>query len=181
MNKAMVAVGMLTIFILIGSPAFAMLVGNENSNSGGFAGKSNVFHLYLYEKDSVSWDVVEGGAWGKMTYNLEKGKFVFNGHGLEAGQDYTLINFARVDSEWPATIHVLGPDFVTADADGNVHLMGTYPYADLDLDTTPDSGSDEGYKIWLVLYDDIVAGKLQGWTPEEYLFEYELIPILSAP
>ena len=33
------------------------------------AGKSNVGHLYLYEKDPDTWEIVEGGAWGKMKCN----------------------------------------------------------------------------------------------------------------
>ena len=53
----------------------------------GPAGKSNTAHLYLYEKDSTSWEIVEDGAWGKMKYNQsgEELCLVFNGHGLETG------------------------------------------------------------------------------------------------
>ena len=64
----------------------------------GKAGMSDVQLLYLFEKDG-EWNVVEGGAWGKMKYNVVSGDFVFNGYGLDAGMDYTLINFARVLSE----------------------------------------------------------------------------------
>jgi len=58
----------------------------------GPAGKSNVAHLYLFEKDPATWEIVEEGAWGKMKYNLagSEFEFVFNGHGLEPGSDYTL-------------------------------------------------------------------------------------------
>ena len=108
-----------------------------------------------------------------MTYNTKTGKFIFNGHGLEAQTGYSLINFARVDTEWPATINVLGEG--TANNGGNVHIAGTYAYADLAWDTTPDTGSEEGYKIWLVLSEDITDEKLEGWTPKDILFEVELI------
>ena len=138
----------------------------------GKAGKSNNQHLYLHEKDNETWEIAEGGAWGKMKYNLKSGKFVFNGHRLDAETDYTLINFARIGSEWPATIHVLGTG--TANRGGNVHIEGTFAYTDLEPDTTPETG--DAYKIWLVLSSDINAeSKLLGWTPAEYLFEADVI------
>ena len=117
--------------------------------------------------------IVEDGAFGKMTYNTKTGKLIFNGHRLEAQTGYSLINFARVDIEWPATINVLGEG--TSNNGGNLHIAGTYAYADLAWDTTPDTGSEEGYKIWLVLSEDITDEKLEGWTPEKILFEVELI------
>ena len=48
---------------LIAAPALA-------AGKNGPAGKSNVGHLYLYEKDPATWGIVDGGAWGKMKYNL---------------------------------------------------------------------------------------------------------------
>ena len=138
------------------------------------AGKSSIIQLYLVEKEpSGEWPTIEDGAWGKLTYNIATGKFVFNGHELEASEEYTLINFARVDSEWPATINVLGGG--TANGGGNVHIAGNYAYADLEYDETPGSGSLDGYKIWLVLTEDLADETLAGWTPSEYLFESELI------
>lgn len=136
------------------------------------AGKSNITHLYLYEKDP-NWEIVHGGAWGKLTYDNGTGYFVFNGHMLETGQEYALINFARAGNEWPATINILGS--AVAVGGGQVHITGSYAYGDLEYDTTPSSGSMEGYKIWLVLLSDIVSGKLSGWQPTEYLFEHNLI------
>jgi hypothetical protein len=141
----------------------------------GKAGKSNNQHLYLYEKDE-NWDVVEGGAWAKMKYNLKSGKFVFNGHGLESGEAYNLINFARVDLEWPATINNLAEG--TVNPGGNIHINGTMAYGDLEPDTTP--GEDtSGAKIWLVKSEDITLEPEQifGWNPKEYLFEAALIKL----
>lgn len=160
---------LLIVALMIGS-----VIAPVYAQPTGPAGKSSIIQLYLVEKDSVTWTIVEGGAWGKMTYNKATGDFVFNGHLLDAGVSYTLINFARVVSEWPATINVLG-SAATAIGDGEVHIAGNYPYASLGFDTTPVTGSDKGYKIWLVLSSDIVAGKLSGWTPTEYLFESALI------
>jgi hypothetical protein len=62
----------------------------------GPAGKSNIGHVYLYEKDSTDdYSIIEGGAWGKMKYNLTGPSFdyVFNGHGLPIGVDFTLIYY----------------------------------------------------------------------------------------
>ena len=142
----------------------------------GKAGKSNNQHLYLYEKDDTTWEVVEGGAWGKMKYNLKSGKFMFNGHGLEAGEAYNLINFARVDTEWPATINNLAEG--TVNPGGNIHIKGTEAYGDLKPDTTP--GEDtSGAKIWLVKSEDITLEPEQifGWNPKKYLFEASLIKL----
>ena len=142
----------------------------------GPAGKSDIIQLLLVEKDYTDpdWPVIKGGAFGKMTYNNLTGDYVFNGHRLDAETDYTLINFARIGSEWPATIHVLGTG--TANRGGNVHIEGNFAYADLEYDTTSGTGSEVGYKIWLVLSSDINAeGKLLGWTPAEYLFETDVI------
>jgi hypothetical protein len=49
----------------------------------GAAGNSNIGHLYLYQKDTSDWSIVEGGAWGKLKYNQSCFTFdyVFNGHG----------------------------------------------------------------------------------------------------
>ena len=157
--------GMVMMLALITAPVLAR-------GPTGPAGKSNIIQLYLVEKDLADWSVVEDGAWGKMTYN-KAGKIVFNGHGLDAEEDYTLINFAR-DTEWPAHINVLGTGI--ADDDGVVHIEYNYAYGSLEYDETPETGSTLGYKIWLVLTADIDGnGDLAGWTPEEYLFEDALI------
>jgi len=141
----------------------------------GQAGNSNIAHLYLYEKDPVTWDIVEDGAWGKMKYNLsgEEFKFVFNGHGLEASSDYTLIYYP---DPWPGNgLICLGSG--VANKGGNVHIAES-----CDIDFLPvvlDDNFPDGAKIWLVLSDDVDCisepTNMTGWQPEEYLFEDELI------
>ena len=85
---AIFATAIFVMGILIG-PALA---GKTIKGQNGQAGKSNIAHLYLFEKDT-SWDVVTGGAWGKMKYTLSGPvfEFVFNGHGLMPDANYTLI------------------------------------------------------------------------------------------
>ncbi len=147
--------------------------------STGKAGKSDIQQLYLVEKTpSGDWDTVEDGAWGKMTYNVASGDYVFNGHGLEAGKDYTLINFARIDEPWPAAILTLGTGI--ANDGGNVHIA-----ENIDKALLPDLTDEDdrtGAKIWLVLEKDIIdlessTPTLNGWNPTEYLFEDDLIPL----
>ena len=160
----------------------------------GPAGKSKTGHLYLYEKiepleqpypPGIPWEIVEDGAWGKMTYPLEGPtfKFVFNGHGLEPKTDYTLIYYP---DPWPGTgLICLGS--ATSNGGGNVHIMGS-PDIDGDLPIEgdlnnpddpghaaciTDSTCIEGAKIWLVLSSDVdCEGHVMiGWNPTEYLFE----------
>ena len=55
---------------------------------------------YVFEKNPADWTIVEGGAWGKMAYNLSgpEFKFEFNGRGLEANAEYSLIYYR---DPWP--------------------------------------------------------------------------------
>lgn len=150
----------------------------------GPAGRPKIMgHLYLVEKNPAdpNWPVVAGGAWGKMTYRLRapRFRFVFNGHGLVAGEDYTLIYYPdKEGNPWPREdIICLGSD--RADEDGNVHIKEVVDTGDL-----PNSETDinEGAKIWLVLSDDVDCDDetMFGWNPTEYLFEYDLIQFDST-
>jgi hypothetical protein len=139
------------------------------------AGKSNVAHLYLYEKTddgSNDWPIVEDGAWGKMKYNLsgDKFEFFFNGHGLEVGEDYTLIYYP---DPWPVIgLICLGSGIVNES--GDIHIAESVDTGDLPIDTD----ENDGAKIWLVLSScvDCEGGTwVGGWNHTEYLFEGELI------
>jgi len=143
------------------------------------AGKSNVALLYLYEKEELTppdpsnpWPIVEDGAWGKMKYNLSGSTFdfVFNGHGLEPGTDYTLIYYP---DPWPGNgLICLGDG--TANVDGDVHIMGSVDTGD--LPTTDDAAPLGGAKIWLVLSSDVDCDvEMIGWNAAEYLFEGDVI------
>ena len=147
------------IVLLIGALTAGVLAGKT-----GQAGKSNIAHLYLYEKDPVTWEIVEDGAWGKMKYNLsgETFDFVFNGHGLEPGLHYHIIYYP---DPWPGEgLICLGGS--TVNEDGDVHIAVSFDIDDL-----------EDAKIWLVLTNDVDCSGLGmlEWNPSEYLFEYDLI------
>lgn len=140
----------------------------------GPAGKSNVGHLYLYEKTGEpDWEIVEGGAWGKIKYNLSGSRFefVFNGHYLEAEYEYTLIYYP---DPWPGEgLICLGSGM--ANANGDVHIRGSVDTGD--LPSEDDDNFQDGAKIWLVLSDDVDCEEalMTGWSPTFYLFEYDLI------
>jgi len=129
----------------------------------GAAGKSNVGHLYLYEKDPSNWAIVPDGAWGKMKYNLSGPtfNFVFNGHALEPSTSYTLIYYL---DPWPGHGMCLGN--AMSNEGGNVHIAGSV-----------NTGTLEGAKIWLVLSSDVncTAKTMTAWQPTEYLFENNVI------
>ena len=46
--------------VMVCTMAAAVFAGKN-----GPSGKSNVVHLYLYEKDPVTWEIVEDGTWVK--------------------------------------------------------------------------------------------------------------------
>ena len=153
------------------------------------AGKSNTGLLYLSEKtndfdgweDGNDWQIVEGGAWGKMVYTLSGPEFdfVFNGKGLDAGTEYTLIYYP---DPWPGSgLICLGS--ATANGGGNVHIAGakitgTLPFEtddNFDGDTTYDDGTT-GAKIWLVQSNNVSDDELCCWPMlGKFLFEEELI------
>ena len=98
-------------------PAFA-------KGPDGAAGKSNMAHLYLYEKNPADWSIVDGGAWGKMTYNQSGPTFdyVFNGHGLQPNEKYSLIYYA---DPWPGNHPGALIANGTSNAGGNINLNGS--------------------------------------------------------
>jgi len=156
-----VVVAMMTA--LIATPVMA-------AGKNGQSGKSNIGHLYLWEKDPTTWDIVEGGAWGKMKYNLsgETFDFVFNGHELDPGLDYTLIYYP---DPWPGEgLICLGSS--TVNEKGDIHIKNSVETGGLPMA----SDENDGAKIWLVLTADVDCGAgMTGWNSAEYLFEYDVI------
>lgn len=139
----------------------------------GPAGRSHIAHLYLYEKDPATWEIVEDGAWGKMTYQTSGiyFSFVFNGHGLVPEKEYTLIYYP---DPWPGTGLICFGTGI-ANEEGDIHIKGAVETCG-DLPMEDDENKD-GAKIWLVLSSDVNCEDLKmiGWTPTAYLFEHVLI------
>ena len=163
--KKLMVVAILVVLIL-GLVATPVLAGKD-----GQAGKSNTGHLYLYEKNPADWSIVDGGAWGKMKYNLSGPELcvVFNGHGLNPGVDYTLIYYP---DPWPGTgLICLGSGM--ANNGGNVHIKGCTNTGSLPIV----ADENDGAKIWLVLSSDLDCdtGTWSAWSATEYLFENDVI------
>jgi hypothetical protein len=130
------------------------------------------------------WTIVEDGAWGKLTYT-PSGKtfrFVFNGHGLEIGSEYSLIYYP---DRWPGTgLIVLATGTAVEkpkdeDGLGDINLRGNLDIPSLPIKDIDDNYPD-GAKIWLVLTSDLQeveegVWKMGGWNPGEYLFENNMI------
>ena len=144
----------------------------------GPAGNSNVGHLHLYEKDPDTWEIVEGGAWGKMIYSLSGPEFafVFNGHELAPNTGYSLIYYA---DGWPGN----NPGALIASGStceyGNINLVDSLDLG-MDLPDPADANYPGGAKIWLVLSDDYAEPQMIGWRPTEYLFENNLISFVDT-
>ena len=155
------------------------------------AGKSEIGHVYLHQKDPGTWAVVEDSRWGKMKYNLSGSTFdfVFNAHGYaveDEGESYQLIYYP---DPWPGNgLICLGdPNVVeeepVLDVNGvptgefkyNVHIKGSVNTGDLPKAT--DENDPNGAKIWLVPTGDVDCDNnlMTGWTPDDILFEADLI------
>jgi hypothetical protein len=166
------------VFALIASVLAGGVALAAPPSEGGLhgpAGKSNVAHLYLYQKDPSTWEIIDSGTWGKMTYNLEGPTFdfVFNGHGLTPNTDYSLIYYA---DPWPGD----NPGALIASGmsnnGGQLHLAGSVEL-NMDLPGPADANYPDGAKIWLVPSSDYdaTANKMIKWNPTQYLYEHNLI------
>ena len=180
MKKLLVTVLVCGLVIALVGPASISARPDDDTKglrgTVGQAGKSLNAFIELWEKanfdlpvEEGGWSINSDGAWGKMKYSLAGSvfSFHFNGHGLEPGSEYSLIYYP---DPWPGTgLITLGT--ATANEDGNILIKGT-----AEIETLPAEGdANEGAKIWLVLAGDVGEGQMAGWTPAEYLFEYDLI------
>ena len=180
----LIALMVLTVF-MVGCTTVVPETDLSRKGPNGQAGNSNIAHLNLYQKtsdESDDWPTVPGGAWGKMKYNISGPEFdfVFNGHGLVPGDDYTLIYYP---DPWPGNgLICLGSGIVNDE--GNIHIAESVETGD--LPAIGDENYTDGAKIFLVLSDDVdcVNNVMAGWTgacdgnhegTNIYLFEDELI------
>ena len=182
---------LLSAFLITGLMAVPSMAKGPSKQ----AGLSNVGHLYLYEKTPAAdpeadWEIVPGGMWGKMKYNLSGPTFdfVFNGHGLVQLKDYTLIYYP---DPWPATgLICLGNGTATErvecdplldmdcmpDDGGNVHIADSVETGDLPIEG--DVNYEDGAKIFLVPSSDVDCDGqvMSGWTGDDAnLYEDVLI------
>ena len=188
-KRSIFIVAIVAVIALMAYPVFAK---GPNKPSG----ESNTGQLYLYEKvpsqdrwaageecegELVPWLIAEGGAWGKMKYSLsgETFDFVFNGHGLPVGVDYTLIYYPD-DWDFAQLGNVICLGSGTTNGGGNIHIKGSAETG-TDLPMDGDIGDCnygyDGAKIWLVLSQDVDCdtATMSGWNATAYLFEGDVI------
>ncbi len=170
--------GLLVFPILVIAAVFVCAPAILAQGPSKQAGKSHIGHLYLFEKDPETWDIIPEGSWGKLKYNVTgpSFRFVFNGHHLMPGSSYILIYFP---DPFPGTgLVCLGTG--TANGGGNVHIAGSVQSGD--MPATFDANYPTGARILLVLSSDVdcAAQMMIAWNPTEYLFEYKLITYTVA-
>lgn len=161
--------------------------------------------LFLFQKcddsgcptEAGPWPILLTGRWGQLHYNLlgEKFWFAFEGKKLEPNTKYTLIYYP---DPWPGENLVCLGSGKSSRA-GNLQIHGGREILDLDGNHSglpakydgnflPQGTSGAiGAKIWLVPSADVdcdgepdatpdpVPPQMIGWTPEDYLFEGNLI------
>lgn len=176
-RKSIIILAMIAVTLVTIVPVFAVKPAGTSASNGLDKGKND--HLYLYEKNPETWDIVEDPAWAKLNINVKKNKFVCNAHGLTPDEDYLLISY---QDPWPGTESLLLGSG-TADEEGNVHIKGSIDYEDLPSFVYEIDGKQvEGSKIWLVLAADFneATTKMDGWNPTEYLFEFDLLNKIAS-
>lgn len=135
------------------------------------------------------WPILSTGRWGQMQYNVlgDKFRFSFEGKKLVPDTDYTLIYYP---DPWPGE-HLICLGNGTSNQGGNLQINGG---VEILVDEAPsglpikydgnykpasDTSGAVGAKIWLVRSADVDCSsdtpKMIGWTPQDYLFEGNLI------
>jgi hypothetical protein len=192
--KKTVVLLMVMMLTVLASAAMADPGGDEEALLGTKTGK-----LFLFQKcdnsscpDAGPWPILPTGRWGQLKYNLlgDKFKFSFEGKKLAPKTLYTLIYYP---DPWP------GKDLIClgtrqSSPAGNLQINGSKEIieglpalTDANFTPMPPSGA-VGAKIWLVLEKDVQCKavgndppQMRGWTPQDYLFEGNLIVYQYSP
>jgi hypothetical protein len=201
-TAVLVVVIMLTV---LASTAMAGPGGDEKSVIETKAGQ-----LFLFQKCDESgcpteagpWPILLTNRWGQMKYNLlgDKFKYSFEGKKLVPNTKYTLIYYP--DPYPGKNLICLGSR--KTNGVGNLQINGSreittgLPIPDDAnfLPQDPPGSGAVGAKIWLVLSADVdcdgtpatldppvaaVPPQMTGWTPQDYLFEGNLIVYQYQP
>jgi hypothetical protein len=139
---------------------------------GGQAGLSSIAHLNFSAEDDEDGETDNDG-WGRLTYRWIAPVFdyVFNGHELEPGVDFTL---TYQPQPFPSDgVICLGQ--ATVNPGGNLHVQDAFDIG-TDLPAAWDENEDEAV-LALVLTDDVDCdnGQMLDWQPEAYLFGEEMM------
>lgn len=160
MKRLSIGILIAAMLVSMGSVAFARNGLND------YAGKSDVEHLYLYEKDLTEWTVIPDGAYGKAVFNWKHVDVAFEGHGLVADTEYSLIFFSEPTGWADRKFQVISSGISTAE--GSLELCRT-PFEI----TIPLMAG--GVKVWLVPSASIVDDVLNWINPAMFLFESRIL------
>ena len=171
--KKIIVIG-LAVMLVVGLCAIPVMAAPAGKDTKA---NNNPQNLYLYPKvdapGETEWTTLwEDADWGKLNFRIDGQVIsgVFNGHGLVVDEDYTLISY---NDPWNATPPCVIIGSGTADIEGNVHIG--FKAVDLGTDLASPiydwDGAGDGYKIWLVLADDLTGTQFNAWNPDAYLFE----------
>lgn len=147
----------LLLVLWLAAPGSAAALGEAAGKAQGKApagtGKKK---LLLFAKDPASWQIVKGGASGKLVYRESRGSFALSAAGLQPRASYALV---RIEEKPPGG-QVLARG--VSDSLGRIELSGTW--------------RDWSRKFWLVAGEDVSgsvggAAALRAWHPSRYLFE----------
>lgn len=125
----------------------------------------NIGFLLLHEKN-YNWEVVDKGAWGEMTYNIEGPTFdvTFNGYDLESNTEYSLIyypySFPEMGGLLPDST-ILGEGITSKQ--GDIYIENSVNM----WHSLPRFFDKDGAKIWLVPSSDI-KGSIPNATMTTY-------------
>lgn len=131
--------------------------------------------LGLREKDIITWEVVDGGASGTLTYNLSGSDFEYD---LSvAGLDdvgYSLIYYADPrPGNHPGRL--IGTHVASG---GSITVIGGLTNLSMDLPDSADANYPVGAKVWLVpssAYNSDTRSITNWGEAENFLFEMNLI------
>jgi|GEM_PF-2005347 len=140
--------------------------------------------INLCQKDPGTWECVEGGAGGVLTYQAtgeDLFLFEFSAQNLDPDTDYRLIYYDDTYSPWRAgkPLGMCLTEMLTPGLDGSLAVNGAAPTGDLPW--PDDLNCPDGAKIWLITEADAdCTGPkiIASWNPASYLFdatEFDLV------
>jgi len=123
------------------------------------------WRLYLYAKDPVTWQVINGGGAAELNINRPSGKFAIEAHGLLPKTEYALVRSAGQSQSGQVLVRSVTDNL------GNFKSSGIW--------------HEWTNKFWVVLGKDLqgnardfkpgMRDTLKGWNPKQYLFESEIL------
>jgi hypothetical protein len=148
------------------------LCGTESEGPEGRAGASHIAHLGFSQRDDEG-EVVEDGATGRMKYTWSGPTFdyVFNGHELEPGDEFTMTYQLEPVGESGAICLGSG----TVNDEGDLHIKNSIELnSDLPM---ADDESEDGALLVAVVSEDVNCEEdtMDAYIPVDYLFGDTLV------